>query len=177
MLDDLLRSAFVEIFGDPVLNPKGWPVVPVKKVGDVQGGLQVSSKRKGNPISVPYLRVANVYRDQLDLEEIKEIDVTDRELERVRLDAGDVLIVEGHGNPEEIGRSAVWDGSINDCVHQNHLIRVRVDPHRLLPIYFSAYINSAGGRRQMFKHGKRRPASTLSARVTSSARRSCFPQS
>jgi type I restriction enzyme S subunit len=105
-------------------------------------------------VEVPYLRVANVYRDRLDLAEIKTIRVTKAELERVRLQKGDLLIVEGHGNPEEIGRSAVWDGSIDNCVHQNHLIRVRADISTITELYTSYFINSAGGRAQMFRAGK-----------------------
>jgi type I restriction enzyme S subunit len=72
----------------------------------------------------------------------------------VRLKKGDILIVEGHGNPEEIGRSAVWNGSIKDCIHQNHLIRVRVNESILNETYTSYFINSPGGRSQMFRAGK-----------------------
>ncbi len=104
--------------------------------------------------SVPYLRVANVFRDRLDLTEVKQMNVTDSELERTRLLEGDVLIVEGHGNPSEIGRSAVWDGSIAVCTHQNHLIRVRPDRRLCDPAYISAFLNSLGGRRQLIKAGK-----------------------
>jgi len=101
-----------------------------------------------------YLRVANVYRDKLLLDEIKNIRVTSSELERINMKAGDILIVEGHGNKEEIGRSSVWDGSIENCVHQNHLIRVRLDPDKAEPIYISSYLNSAGGRCQLTKFAK-----------------------
>lgn len=154
LTESLLRSAFLEMFGDPVTNPKGWTVAPIGDVAEVQGGLQVTAKRKSQPIVVPYLRVANVYRDRLDLNEIKEIRVTENELERVRLQRGDILMVEGHGNRNEIGRSAVWDGSIDPCLHRNHLIRVRVSPKRALPEFVSAYLNSPGGRRQLFRFGK-----------------------
>lgn len=72
----------------------------------------------------PWLRVANVYRSRLDLSEIKTIRLAEAELERTRLKKGDLLIVEGHGNPQEVGRVATWDASLDDCTHQNHLICV-----------------------------------------------------
>ena len=75
------------------------------------------------PLQVPYLRVANVYADALDLSEVMEIGVSSAELERTRLNRGDLLFVEGNGSVDQIGRVAVWDGSIAECVHQNHLIR------------------------------------------------------
>ena len=154
LTEELLKSTFLEMFGDPVTNPKGWEVIDLGKISQIQGGLQVTPARKELPLEVPYLRVANVYRDKLLLDEIKNIRVTSSELERINMKAGDILIVEGHGNKEEIGRSSVWDGSIENCVHQNHLIRVRLDPDKAEPIYISAYLNSAGGRCQLTKFGK-----------------------
>jgi type I restriction enzyme S subunit len=154
LLDEFLYSAFLEMFGDPVANPMGWDVVRLEAIADVQGGLQVSAKHAGIGQQVPYLRVANVYRDRLDLGEIKSIFATEGEIERARLVAGDLLVVEGHGNPAEIGRSAVWDGSIGKCVHQNHLIRVRIDQRLAEPAYVSAVVNSASGRQQMLGFGK-----------------------
>lgn len=153
-LDRLVQAVFLEMFGDPVTNPMGWEETTLGDVSQVKGGLQVSSKRTGNPIEVPYLRVANVYRDRLDLCEIKRIEVTESELNRTLLSKGDILLVEGHGNADEIGRSAVWDGSIDPCVHQNHLIRVQADLKTMHPIYVSMYLNSEGGRRQLIRSGK-----------------------
>jgi type I restriction enzyme, S subunit len=112
-----LKSTFLEMFGDPVRNEKGWEKKDLGDISQIQGGLQVTIKRADNPVELPYLRVANVYRDFLNLSEIKTIKVTKTEAERVRLEKGDILVVEGHGNPTEIGRSAVWDGSIENCLH------------------------------------------------------------
>jgi type I restriction enzyme, S subunit len=149
LADDFLRAVFLDMFGDPVTNPKGWEVVEVETISNVQGGLQVSSKREPNPLTVPYLRVANVLRDRLDLSEIKEINVNDSELNRVRLLTGDILVVEGHGNPDEIGRAAIWDRYVEDIVHQNHLIRIRPDRSKISSIFLNDFINSSGGRTQM----------------------------
>jgi len=144
--DTYLQSVFLEMFGDPVSNPMGWEMKKLGTLGEVQGGLQLSRKRDTLELKAPYLRVANVYRDELDLSEIKMIGLTPNEFERVKLQKGDLLIVEGHGNINEIGRSALWDGSIENCVHQNHLIRMRVFPEFAHSIYLSRYINSSGGR-------------------------------
>ena len=146
-LDLLLQSTFLDMFGDPVTNPMGWEMVQIEDIGDVQGGLQVTSKRYSLPIIRPYLRVANVFRGYLLLDEIKTIRLTEAEERRTGLEDEDILIVEGHGNKEEIGRCARWDGSIEQCVHQNHLIRLRCDRSRILPIYAESFINSKGGRR------------------------------
>lgn len=154
LADDFLRSLFMEMFGDPASNSRGWPITLLDELGDVQGGLQVSTKREAGVLTLPYLRVANVYRDRLELADIKEINLTEAEFRRVRLQVGDILIVEGHGNPEEIGRAAIWDGSIEPCVHQNHLIRFRADRRRALPEYISRLLNSDGGRQQLIGAGR-----------------------
>lgn len=153
-LDRLAQAIFVEMFGDPVTNPKGWPVVDVGSISDVQGGLQVTTARKNLPVEVPYLRVANVHRGRLELGEVKTIRATENEVARTKLNPQDVLVVEGHGNPEEVGRAAIWNGEVAGCVHQNHLIRVRFIAERVLPTYACAYLNSSGGRQHLLRAGK-----------------------
>ncbi|WP_439577930.1 restriction endonuclease subunit S [Elioraea sp.] len=151
---DTIPALFLSMFGDPATNPMGWPMVRLGDVSDVQGGLQVTSRRASLPEEWPYLRVANVLRDHLDLSEIKMIRVTPAERQRVTLQRGDLLVVEGHGNPLEIGRVAVWDGSISICLHQNHLIRVRTRTDKLLPVVAAAYLNSEAGRHALLRSGK-----------------------
>lgn len=145
-LDTLEESVFVSMFAS-----KAEQTVCLGEVADIQGGLQVTSKRKTNPIEVPYLRVANVQRGSLDLSEIKMIRVTQNELDRTQLTEGDLLVVEGHGNKDEIGRVGIWNGSIDRCVHQNHLIRVRCNESALRPRFAAAFLNSWVGRRALLR--------------------------
>ena len=147
-LDDLAQSIFLESFGDVAVRGT------VDEVAEVQGGLQVSSTRVDLPIEVPYLRVANVHRGRLELGEIKTLQATTAEIERTRLRTGDLLLVEGHGNPLEVGRAAVWDGSIDGIVHQNHLIRVRFNSLSILPTFGAAWLNSHRGREHLVRSGK-----------------------
>lgn len=144
-LDTFLQSTFFHLFGDPVTNPKGWDERVLGELSTIQGGLQVTPKRKACEISLPYLRVANVMRGHLDLSQVKEIGLFPGEVQRSLLEKGDLLIVEGHGNPEEIGRCAVWDGSIASCVHQNHIIKARLEKSLLDPNFLMFFLNSPGG--------------------------------
>ena len=161
---ELIPAIFIDMFGDPVRNPKAWPIVPLGSVATVQGGLQVTRARLSHPLERPYLRVANVYRDRLDLVEIKSIRLTEAELNRTRLQIGDLLFVEGHGNPQEVGRVAVWDGSIQDCTHQNHLIRARPNNDQLMPEFACVQLNTPAGRQSLLRAGKTTSGlSTISA--------------
>nr|HMQ22290.1 restriction endonuclease subunit S [Planctomycetota bacterium] len=96
-----------------------WIDTTIGDVGEVISGLTKNPKREGLPRKLPYLRVANVYANELRLDEIEYIGVADRELEKLLVRQGDLLIVEGNGSPDQIGRVALWDGSIENCVHQN----------------------------------------------------------
>lgn len=128
----------------------------------MQGGIQKHPKRRPGKNASPYLRVANVLRDKLDLHEVLTIELFGDELGRLRLREGDLLVVEGNGSRTEIGRSAVWRGEVPDCVHQNHIVRVRFLAG--LPAYLNAYWNSPQGRqRAMAKAASTSGLYTLSA--------------
>jgi type I restriction enzyme S subunit len=124
--------------------PGGWAWVRIDDCFEVTGGIQKSGKRRPIANSHPYLRVANVQRGHLDLSELERFELFDGELERHRLHRGDLLVVEGNGSQSEIGRCARWDGEIEDCVHQNHLIRCRPLTHGL-EAFALLYMNSPAG--------------------------------
>lgn len=97
--------------------------------------------------SVPYLRVANVQRWRLDLEIVKDIQVLEEDVKKYALEPADVLMTEG-GDWDKVGRAAIWDGQIENCIHQNHVYRVRsVDESLLLPNWIMLIANSPVGRR------------------------------
>ncbi|MCW8889928.1 MAG: restriction endonuclease subunit S [Sedimenticola sp.] len=106
--------------------PEEWCWAYIGQLAEVIGGLTKNRKREQLELKLPYLRVANVYANELRLGEVSEIGVLESELDRLLLQEGDLLVVEGNGSPDQIGRLAIWDGSIHPCVHQNHLIKVRL---------------------------------------------------
>ncbi|MDY9925719.1 restriction endonuclease subunit S [Methanosarcina sp.] len=105
--------------------PEKWVWTRVEELGEVTGGLTKNSKRNKMSTTLPYLRVANVYSNELRLDELKYIGIESQEIPRVLLKEGDLLVVEGNGSVDQIGRVAIWNGKISPCVHQNHIIKVR----------------------------------------------------
>ena len=142
-LDSLVKSRFVEMFGRA-----DYPSEAIDDIAEVQGGLTKNKKRDKLALSLPYLRVANVLMDKIDLSEMKSIGLTEQELNATKLLKGDLLFVEGNGSDSQIGRSAIWTGEIDPCVHQNHLIRVRFG-RNVLPVYAQSYFSSLEGRAQV----------------------------
>ena len=125
--------------------PAGWEWVGFDQIGAIQGGLQKSPARAPKRNHFPYLRVANVRRGRLQLDELHRFELTPQELAKLRLETGDVLLVEGNGSRTEIGRCALWNGEVEDCVHQNHIIRVRLATG-VSPQYVNIFLNSPIGQ-------------------------------
>lgn len=143
---DLRPASTAKKFGSNEL-PIGWEIKPLGDISEIQGGIQVGKKRKTviGLESVPYLRVANVQRGWLNLHEIKTIEVTRVEKERLLLREGDILMNEG-GDRDKLGRGWIWEGQISDCIHQNHVFRIRLKDASFPPKFVSHYANEKGQR-------------------------------
>lgn len=125
--------------------PNGWGDFLLDNLAEISGGLTKNSKRNTFVEKAPYLRVANVYANELKLDEIETIGIQESEKARTLLQENDLLIVEGNGSIEQIGRVALWNGSINPCYHQNHLIKARCYPFAL-PKFVLYFLMSPIGR-------------------------------
>jgi type I restriction enzyme S subunit len=130
--------------------PTGWKNETLGNLGRVIGGLTKNQKRDHFPMRLPYISVGNVYANELRLEEVNEIGVLENELERILLKKDDLLVVEGNGSPDQIGRAALWDGSIDPCVHQNHIIKVRLE-HPEMGRFIMLWLLSTSGREKIKK--------------------------
>ena len=136
---DALRSSIMDrAFYDDM---KAERTAKIGDLAEVSGGIQKQPKRRPLKNRYPFLRVANVGRGQLDLTEVHEIELFKGEIDRFRLKQGDLLVVEGNGSVNQIGRASLWGGEIDECVHQNHLIRVRPGDE-LLPEYLELCWNA-----------------------------------
>ena len=136
-LDALIKARFVELFGDPVKNPKGWEVVTIGDIAtEVRYGTSKPAVEGGK---YPYLRMNNITSDgHLDLNDLKYIDITEGEIEKCVVRKGDVLFNRTN-SIELVGKTAVFD-LLDDMVIAGYIIRVRLN-ERILPEVFSQYMN------------------------------------
>jgi len=132
---------------------RGWPGRLAREIGAVSGGIQKTPQRKPSAFHKPFLTVRNVQNGWIDLSNVERFEVTPEELKRYRLVRGDLLIVEGNGSREHIGRCAIFHGEIEDCVHQNHLIRLRCH-ETASPTYLFWYLASPDGRKRLLEKAK-----------------------
>ncbi|HIF9058796.1 TPA: restriction endonuclease subunit S [Photobacterium damselae] len=155
LADEFLRSVFLDMFGDPVTNPKGWDEVILKNIADIRSGVTKGKKIPlDQSVTLPYMRVANVQDGYLDLSTIQEITVSKKDAEKCKLNTGDILLTEG-GDIDKLGRGHVWNDEIENCIHQNHIFSVRVkNIDYVRPEFLSALIASQRGKRYFLKVGK-----------------------
>ena len=94
----------------------------------------------------PYVRAANITWDGWDLSDVKQMNFDERDFKKFKLQPGDVLINEGSGSADEVGKPAIWNGEIKDCCFQNTLIAVRpfaTTPEYLYFVLFNAALSRA----------------------------------
>lgn len=130
-LDTLTQSIFLDMFGDPVTNPKGWPTRPFGQVCETRLGKMLDQKQQTGKHRRPYLRNANVQWFRFDLSDVFEMDFDEDDRRILRLQPGDLLICEG-GEP---GRAAVWQGELQECYFQKALHRARPNKKLAVPEY------------------------------------------
>jgi type I restriction enzyme S subunit len=126
--------------------PVGWDWVRLGEIVLISSGVTLGRKTViPSPLSLPYLRVANVQRWHLNLALMKELVIDASELDRFQLVKGDLLITEG-GDWDKVGRTAIWRDELPTCVHQNHVFKVRGTSAQWNPIWAEMYLNSAIAR-------------------------------
>ncbi|HYC50982.1 MAG TPA: restriction endonuclease subunit S [Gemmatimonadaceae bacterium] len=153
LCEPILASAFADLFGSRGMAIP-WPSRPLGELAEVRSGITKGRRTVKETSDVAYLRVANVQQGYLDLSEIKTIDATAEELAKFRLEVGDVLVTEG-GDPDKVGRGAIWRDEVPNAIYQNHLFRVRPDASQLLPEYLDALLRTAYAKDYFFRAAKR----------------------
>lgn len=151
---ELIPALFLDMFGDPATNPKGWVM---STLGDVVEEFRYGTSQKSGPAGLPVLRIPNVIGDQLKPADMKFVAVSEAEASRLRLRDGDMLFVRTNGNPDYVGRSAVFDSTVmksagfdgENALYASYLIRARVQRNVIEPSFLQTYLSSIEGRRRL----------------------------
>ena len=127
--------------------PCDWQLAELKFFASIKSGITLGQKYPAGAklVEMPYLRVANVQGEYVDLSDVKTIQVLPEEVDKYRLEAGVVLMTEG-GDRDKLGRGCVWHGEITPCLHQNHIFALTTKSDKLLPEYFSHVTTSEVAR-------------------------------
>lgn len=150
LLDNLIKARFVEMFENEIEYNK----VKLEEIADIVSGITKGRKTKcGELREVPYMAVSNVKDGYIDWTTVKTILATEDEIIQYKLLPDDVLMTEG-GDPDKLGRGAIISLPPKDCIHQNHIFRVRLDETQILPRYFAAYLQSSQAKTYFLRAAK-----------------------
>ncbi len=126
--------------------PPGWTWATMSDVAEVQLGRQRSPQHHTGDQMRPYLRSANVTWSGIDLGDVKEMNFDDADFEKYRLRAGDLLLNEASGSPNEVGKPAIWGGEIDGCCFQNTLLRLQTHELERGYVYWYCHLSARSGR-------------------------------
>jgi type I restriction enzyme S subunit len=142
LLESLTQSIFLEMFGDPITNPKGWGLC---RIEDFLESANYGSSGKAGPIGrYPILRMGNVTFDgRIDTTDLKYIDLSEHEVPKYTVRKGDLLFNRTN-SADLVGKTAIFD--LDDkYAFAGYLVRARTN-ERATPEYISAYLNSPYGK-------------------------------
>ena len=155
LLHELLERGLASSGSSKERYPKHWKRVRLDEVATVGSGVTLGKDVAGQKtVTLPYLRVANVQDGHLDLTTIKTVRVPVGEVAKFRLEPGDVLMTEG-GDIDKLGRGTIWEGQIPDCLHQNHVFRIRPNRELLEPAFYALIVESDIAKRYFSRVAKR----------------------
>lgn len=136
-LDDLIKSRFVDLFGDIELNEKKWKKI---KFGELIKSANNGLARRGNDKAGNIvLRLIELQENLINYSDPNRILLTDDEKKRYRLLEGDLLFARVNGNPKNVGRCATFHEYEEQVYHNDHIIRTSCDKSRLDSV-FAAYL-------------------------------------
>ena len=132
-LDELIKSRFIEMFGDVIRNSKAWQMRVFEDVAVSRLGKMLDAKQQTGKYSYPYLANFNVQWFRFNIENLNRMDFDEDDRAEFELKDGDLLVCEGG----EIGRCAVWHNEIQPCFFQKALHRVRCNRQIIHPDYLA----------------------------------------
>jgi len=153
--DRLLQSVFLEMFGDPVRNPKGWEG---ENLGEVlsenpQNGLYKPSTDYGG--GTPILRIDSFYDGKItNIERLKRLKCTQEEIDKFKLQVGDILINRVN-SLEYLGKCGLVQNLFEDTVYESNMMRIRPRTNILNSTYLTAFLCTKHIKNQILSRAKK----------------------
>lgn len=146
-LDDLIKARFVEMFGEPKTNLMGWAKRPLSSVivNANNGMARRGNDKDGNIV----MRLVELQDGYIDYSNPNRITLQDSEKKRYLLKDKDFLFARVNGNPNNVGRCAVFHDIGEDVYHNDHIIRVHFNELMLNGTFASVLFNSDYGKQQL----------------------------
>lgn len=162
LTEELLKSTFLEMFGDPVTNPKGWEIVKLGSlvVGQLNNGIFKKNYEYGG--DTPVVWVKELFSGYtIDCSESRTLTPTDEEVKKFGLTKGDILFCRSSLNREGIGFNNVFDGMDFSALFECHIIRVSLNQRKVNSIFLNYLLRFPGLRKQIIAKANTVTMSTI----------------
>lgn len=144
-LDELIKSQFVEMFGDTnIVKSNEKTELKTIMISANNGMARRGNYSDGSIV----LRLVELQRNYIDYSNVNKIILKDNEKKKYLLAEGDILFARVNGNPDNVGRCAYYKDIGEDVYHNDHIIRVKFDLHKINPIYLCTLLNDEYGRKE-----------------------------
>lgn len=153
MLDELVKSRFIEMFGDPVQNPKGWVKKPFLSMGNCKNGMNFHYEDVG--IEIHCLGVGD-FKDLTvidNAEKLPKVSLNKMPSEEYLLKDGDIVFVRSNGNKALVGRSVAVYPSNVPTTFSGFCIRYRKTDDAILAPYLLRVLKADSMRQKMVGRG------------------------
>ncbi|HBQ61815.1 MAG TPA: restriction endonuclease subunit S [Balneolaceae bacterium] len=152
--DNLIQSVFLEMFGDPITNSKGWKVGSITDYGSLKNGLNYSSNESGTKIRSLGVGDFGVLSKIDDIRAISRIELDEAPPENYLLKDNDLVFVRSNGNKELVGRCLVIYPGNEDVTFSGFCIRYRPKSSSINSTYLSHLFRVKSFRNYMLKDGR-----------------------
>jgi type I restriction enzyme S subunit len=143
----LLQGVFLEMFGDPETNPKGWDADDFEKtILSTQNGF--GQREDFSPNGTIVLRIRDISSGRVDLSDPRRMIIPDKELAKYALESNDLIVVRVNGNPNYVGIASEFAAQKEPVVFSDHVIRIRMKKEILNTTFVVYLLNSPYGRKQ-----------------------------
>ena len=164
-LDDLIKARFVEMFGDPQINPFGWDVVNISEVvgGKVSNGFFAKRDDYADDGNVSVLGVSNIVnRMYSNVDKLPKTNADDKDIEKFEVRYGDMLFCRSSLVTEGIGKASIVPENVQDNVlFECHVIRLPLDLSKCVPEFMQALSTMDFFRNQVVAQSKTATMTTI----------------
>ena len=151
--DTYLRSVFLEMFGDPLTNPKGWKIRKLEELLTIKPHIGTTQPAQDNGLQL-CVRVGELGNWYVNLEPCQYVSLEAQELKRFSLIAGDIVLARAIGSESHLGKMSIVPKSCQPIVFDSHVMRLRLNNSQILAQFFVCMIRTEGGRARFMQQAR-----------------------
>ena len=150
-LDQLLQATFIDMFGDPITNPKGWEVFKSKAL--FQDPPRIGTTTPANGEGIPVVRVGELGQFSISFDKCGKVQISETDFKKFELKLGDLVLARAIGSKNQLGKCSYFSGYSEPVCIDSHVMRLRPDSKKMHPLWFYFLLSSDQGKKILQSKG------------------------